>query len=135
MAAKAAIIGDMETLHKWLLRIGLGAGAAFLLLLSLAPDGTWESGFAIWGALLVFSPFIVGLIIVLSFAVYNGIAHGDPFYEARTGSWLRPWDRPREIVDVRKRKKKWCPVCHANTTCRNEYNKFTKIRFHVQGKD
>ncbi len=120
-------------MKKYLLRGAVGAVLIAALVLSMAPDGSVASNISAALTVLLFSPLLLLGVLVVCFMVYHTIAHGDPLHETRTGNWLRPSDRPREAVVVRKRKTKWCPVCLAKTTCRNTYNARLKMGIHVQG--
>lgn len=100
------------------------------LVSTLAPDGSVASNASMVLVTFLFAPLLILAFLVLCFAVYHWVAHGDPFHESRTGNWLRPSDRPRE-AEPKTRELKICPICKVRSRCRVTRSKGGKFWVHV----
>lgn len=123
----AAIIdGMVKTIKKWLIRAVLTAGAITLLAFTDAPPNSVQGNIAAYATLIIFSPFLIGLFLVICFWIYHWLKHGDPFYES--GDPVKVIYRGEY---PKKREKKLCPICKIPTMCRVTKSKNGRMYVHV----
>ena len=123
----AAILKVMiKTIKKWSIRLVVTVGLINLLIFTDAPAGSWQANTAAYATVIIFSPFLIGLFLVMSFWVYHWLKHGDPFYES--GDPVKVIYRGEY---PKKRENKICPICKIPTRCRVTKSKDGKMWVHV----
>lgn len=81
---------------------------------------------SVWLVLCI--PALLVLLVVIAFAIYHGVKHGDMTmdYAPDPVTVIRTTH-----MSVYKKQRDWCPICQKNSGCRLGRNPVTGIAIHV----